>query len=144
MSAKIADFKDGTVPTCMYWTGDEVAEWIGQLGFPMYKDCFITNNIDGRRLILVNASTLPDLGITDFDHIRTITAELRNLQTLEDPFWNRSISLPPRDNLGMYLEMKSRRGKEVDAMSYPKFSQDADKIKWEPPLANHCLIIPHN
>jgi len=34
------------------------------------QDCFIDNYITGRRLILVDASTLPQLGITNIDHIK--------------------------------------------------------------------------
>ena len=25
------------VPVCLEWTADEVAEWVGRLGFPQYK-----------------------------------------------------------------------------------------------------------
>ena len=34
------------------------------------QDCFQSNFINGRKLILVTASTLTNLGIHDFDHIK--------------------------------------------------------------------------
>ncbi len=37
MSAKVQDLKDGRVPTCLYWSYDDVANWVGDLGFPQYK-----------------------------------------------------------------------------------------------------------
>ncbi|KAA0187801.1 hypothetical protein FBUS_05404 [Fasciolopsis buskii] len=58
------------IPEASQWTTEQVAEWISDLGFPNYKDCFIENFIDGRKLILVDASALPKMGITFFPHIQ--------------------------------------------------------------------------
>ncbi|XP_075782914.1 sterile alpha motif domain-containing protein 15 isoform X3 [Pelodiscus sinensis] len=58
------------VPACLAWSALEVAEWVRQLGFPQYEECFTTNGITGRKLIHVNCSNLPQMGITDFDHMK--------------------------------------------------------------------------
>ena len=34
------------------------------------QECFRANGITGRRLILVNCSSLPALGVTDFGHMQ--------------------------------------------------------------------------
>ncbi|XP_043929843.1 sterile alpha motif domain-containing protein 15 isoform X2 [Protopterus annectens] len=60
-------------PLCLQWNCRTVADWIAELGFPQYRACFIKNNIDGRKLILVNCSHLPQLGITDFEHMKAQT-----------------------------------------------------------------------
>ncbi|XP_030308416.1 sterile alpha motif domain-containing protein 15 isoform X1 [Calypte anna] len=52
------------------WSAEEVAEWVAQLGFPQYEECFRANGITGRRLIHVNCSNLPAIGVTDFDHMK--------------------------------------------------------------------------
>nr|XP_060151091.1 sterile alpha motif domain-containing protein 15 isoform X2 [Globicephala melas] len=52
------------------WSPEKVAEWICQLGFPQYKECFTTNFISGRKLIHVNCSNLPQMGITDFEDMK--------------------------------------------------------------------------
>ena len=31
------DLKDGRVPSCIFWTCEEVANWIEELGFPDYR-----------------------------------------------------------------------------------------------------------
>lgn len=36
-STIIEDLKDERVPPALYWTIDQVAEWIEELGFPYYK-----------------------------------------------------------------------------------------------------------
>uniref|UniRef100_A0ABM5FB00 Sterile alpha motif domain-containing protein 15 isoform X3 n=1 Tax=Pogona vitticeps TaxID=103695 RepID=A0ABM5FB00_9SAUR len=54
------------------WSPEEVAEWIEALGFPQYKECFTANFISGRKLIHVNCSNLPQIGITDFEHMKFI------------------------------------------------------------------------
>ncbi|XP_019662648.1 sterile alpha motif domain-containing protein 15 isoform X2 [Ailuropoda melanoleuca] len=52
------------------WSPEKVAEWISELGFPQYKECFTTNFICGRKLIHVNCSNLPQMGITDFEDMK--------------------------------------------------------------------------
>ncbi|XP_053881289.1 sterile alpha motif domain-containing protein 15 isoform X1 [Malaclemys terrapin pileata] len=59
-------------PACLAWSPLEVAEWVRQLGFPQYEECFTTNCITGRKLIHVNCSNLPQMGITDFDHMKDL------------------------------------------------------------------------
>lgn len=43
----------------------------------------------------------------------------------------------------MYLEKKAGTGKEMDGVTYAKYLLDFPDPKWRPPLANHCLILPH-
>lgn len=33
----LTDLKDGRVPKCMFWSIDEVVEWITNIGYPEYK-----------------------------------------------------------------------------------------------------------
>lgn len=35
-----------------------------------FQDCFVSNFINGRRLLLIDASSMPRIGITDFEHIK--------------------------------------------------------------------------
>uniref|UniRef100_A0ABM5FB07 Sterile alpha motif domain-containing protein 15 isoform X2 n=1 Tax=Pogona vitticeps TaxID=103695 RepID=A0ABM5FB07_9SAUR len=60
------------------WSPEEVAEWIEALGFPQYKECFTANFISGRKLIHVNCSNLPQIGITDFEHMKSKSLGLEN------------------------------------------------------------------
>ncbi|ESO92324.1 hypothetical protein LOTGIDRAFT_233104 [Lottia gigantea] len=145
-SPKLEDFRDDRVPRALYWTMEQVAEWIEGLGFPEYKSCITSNCIDGRKLILLDACKLPDIGITDYKHIEKIRTCLRELLELDEPDWNRSISLPPKSDIGMYLEKKSQRGKIIDNMSFQKYLLTVQKLdpKWQPPLSNQCLIMPRS
>ena len=138
------DLRDGRVPSCLFWTIEDVANWIVELGLPDYKDCFVLNRIHGRKLVIMEASMLPRIGIYDFDHIKKICQSIRGLLTTEDPKWDKSISIPPREQLGMYLEMKSVSGEHADELNFPIFLRDYKNAKWRPPMANHCLILPHD
>lgn len=142
MPSAVEDLKDEQVPACLYWSVDQVADWIEELGFPNYKECFKQNVIDGRKLILIEASAFPNIGITDFEHIKMIAKSIRDLLEIEEPDWTRSISLPPRSTLGMYLETKASNGKTKDSLTYKNFVLNLNDSKWRPPLANHCLILP--
>ncbi|OWF56359.1 sterile alpha motif domain-containing protein 15-like [Mizuhopecten yessoensis] len=142
MTSTVEDLKNEQVPQCLYWTVDQVVDWIDNLGFPYYKACFATNMINGRKLVTIEAKALPSIGITDFEHIKIIAKSIRDMLNLEEPDWTRSISLPPRNDIGMYVERKSGTGKNIDSLTFNKFLQDFKDAKWRPPLANHCLILP--
>ncbi|XP_071505299.1 sterile alpha motif domain-containing protein 15-like [Diadema setosum] len=118
-------------PISLYWTCDQVADWIEELGFPQYRACFTTNLITGRKLILADASTLPSLGITDFEHIKFIAKNIRDMLGIEEPYWNRSISLPHRELKGMYLERKSISGMKADALTMSKYQKELRRIEIE-------------
>ncbi|XP_074643253.1 sterile alpha motif domain-containing protein 15-like [Tubulanus polymorphus] len=142
-SSTIDDLKDDRVPSCLYWSENDVADWIEQLGFPCYRNCFLTNMVNGRKLIKVDASALPRLGITDFDHIKLIAKSIREMLNIEDPDWSRSISRAPRNELGMYIECKSATGEKMDNMTFKQFTLKHEGVIWQPPLANMCLCLPH-
>ncbi|KAK2523910.1 hypothetical protein Q9233_009791 [Columba guinea] len=107
------------------WSAEEVAEWVVQLGFPQYEECFRANGITGRRLIHANCSNLPAMGVTDFGHMQEISRHIRELLGIEEPLFNRSIALPYRDNMGLFLEQKSPSGKKADALTFSEFVQEA-------------------
>lgn len=94
-------------------------------------------------LIWVDASNLPRLGITDWKHIQvcivymfshaacnlqslcdhsvhlqSISAKVREMLGIEEPYWNKSITLPPRCEMGIFLERKSFTGKTADRLTF--------------------------
>ncbi|NWS52861.1 SAM15 protein, partial [Chunga burmeisteri] len=54
-----------------------------------------------------------------------ISQHVRELLGIEEPLFNRSIALPYRDNMGLFLERKSRSGKKADALTFSQFIQEA-------------------
>ncbi|KAG8562025.1 hypothetical protein GDO81_015564 [Engystomops pustulosus] len=109
------------VPMCLRWSCRDVGGWIRRKGFPQYEACFTENGINGRKLIHVTCSTLPQIGVTDFEDMKVITQLLRDLLEVTEPSWNRSISLPYRDNMGLFLEQKSQTGHNHDLLTYKQF-----------------------
>ncbi|XP_064368325.1 sterile alpha motif domain-containing protein 15 isoform X2 [Dromaius novaehollandiae] len=107
------------------WSAAEVAQWVAELGFPQYEACFRDNGITGRRLILVSCSSLPAIGVTDFGHMQEISRHVRELLGIEEPLFSRSIALPNRDNMGLFLEQKSQSGEKADALTFSRFVQEA-------------------
>lgn len=84
------------LPLQFKWTTDDVLAWIEKLGFPQYRNTFNVNLINGRTLLLIDASALVKMNVKDFDHIKTITKEIRRLYKIELEKFGRSISLPPK------------------------------------------------
>ncbi|KFU99465.1 Sterile alpha motif domain-containing protein 15, partial [Tauraco erythrolophus] len=54
-----------------------------------------------------------------------ISQHVRELLQIEEPLFDRSIALPYRDNMGLFLERKSRSGKKADALTFSQFIQEA-------------------
>ncbi|KAM4665224.1 sterile alpha motif domain-containing protein 15 [Discoglossus pictus] len=112
---------DEQAQDCLRWSAREVAGWIRRRGFPQYEECFTENCINGRKLIHVNCSNLPQIGVTDFEHMKTISLLIRDLLGITEPPWSRSISLHHRDNMGLFLEQKSQTGVSYDPLTYNQF-----------------------
>ncbi|XP_039739840.1 sterile alpha motif domain-containing protein 15 isoform X3 [Pteropus medius] len=114
------------------WSPEKVAEWISKLGFPQYKECFTANFISGPKLIHVNCSNLPQMGITDFEDMKVISRHTRELLGIEEPSFSRSISLPYRDNIGLFLEQKAHTGVKSDSLTLSEFVQVAGLQDYDP------------
>ncbi|XP_019118796.2 sterile alpha motif domain-containing protein 15 [Larimichthys crocea] len=108
----------------LQWSCHDVARWIESLGFPQYKACFTENFITGRKLIYVNCIYMPRLGITDYKDMQVISARVRELLGITETLWSRSIADPSRDNMGLFLEKKSRTGERADSLTYQRFVDD--------------------
>ncbi|XP_040267442.1 sterile alpha motif domain-containing protein 15 [Bufo bufo] len=111
-------------PSCLRWSCRDVGGWIRRKGFPQYEACFTENGISGRRLIHVTCSALPQLGVTDFEDMKAIAQLVRDLLGVTEPSWSRSIALPRRDNMGLYLEQKSQSGRNRELLSYSRFTRE--------------------
>ncbi|CAG4974432.1 unnamed protein product [Colias eurytheme] len=99
------------LPQAFGWSPSDVAVWIEEIGFPEYKSCFLDNNINGMRLIMMeDPSMLPEIGVQQFEHIKTITSSIRNLYSTDFIRFVRSINLPPRKPLTHCTWFKSRTG----------------------------------
>ncbi|XP_063295742.1 sterile alpha motif domain-containing protein 15 [Pelobates fuscus] len=108
-------------PECVRWSVREVGGWIRLKGFPQYEACFTENCINGRKLIHVTCSSLPQMGVIDFQDMKAISKLIRDLLAVSEPAWTRSISLPRRDNMGLFLEQKSKTGLTYDSLTYKQF-----------------------
>ncbi|KAJ7377299.1 ribosomal large subunit assembly [Desmophyllum pertusum] len=119
---------DGT-PSCLSWKIEDVADWVEFLGFEQYRACFKDNLINGRKLINIDASSLPRMGVTDFEHIKVIAKKVREVLGIEEPYWNRSISLLHRESLGLFLERKSNTGVEADLLTLEDYKRYLQKLE---------------
>ncbi|KAL4238009.1 Sterile alpha motif [Mactra antiquata] len=115
---KDADDKCG-VPMCIYWSTEDIAEWICFIGFPQYRECFVQNFITGRHLTILDSSRLPLIGITDFNDIKVISARVRDLIGLDHIIKNMNVSMS--DPMIAYMEMKRRTGRVTQNTSYQAF-----------------------
>jgi len=122
-------FDKNGVSMCLQWTVEDVGDWIElALKLPQYKECFTSNYINGKRLIKMEASNLPKIGITHFDHIKFITSRIRELLEIDYPNSGRSICLPPKDTMEHFYERKSHSGKESSRLTFEEHVEYLDKF----------------
>lgn len=98
------------LPLQFNWSNDDVLRWIESLGFPQYRETFQVNFINGKKLLLVDASALVKMNIKDFDHIKTITKSIREMYKIELDKFDRSISFPPKEPETIYKFYKIPTG----------------------------------
>uniref|UniRef100_G1NR01 Sterile alpha motif domain containing 15 n=1 Tax=Meleagris gallopavo TaxID=9103 RepID=G1NR01_MELGA len=63
--------------------------------------------------------------LSDIFVFQEISRHVRELLGIEEPVFSRSIALPYRDNMGLFLEQKSRSGQKADALTFSQFVQEA-------------------
>ncbi|NXM53761.1 SAM15 protein, partial [Illadopsis cleaveri] len=54
-----------------------------------------------------------------------ISRQVRELLGIEEPLFSRSIALPYRDNMGLFLERKAPTGEKADTLTFSQFIQEA-------------------
>ncbi|XP_064279816.1 sterile alpha motif domain-containing protein 15 isoform X2 [Passer domesticus] len=60
-----------------------------------------------------------------FPQYEEISRHVRELLGIEEPLFSRSIALPYRDNMGLFLERKAPTGEKADALTFSQFIQKA-------------------
>lgn len=98
----------------------------GRLSEPSYQYFVINSCITNMELIcppnthqLVN--TLTSRIVSSFHQI--IAKKVREVLGIEEPYWNRSISLLHREPLGLFLERKSNTGVEADLLTFEDYKR---------------------
>ena len=54
------------------WSKEEVGQFISELGFPAYADAFVSNDINGQLLCILDDPALTEVGVTDASARATI------------------------------------------------------------------------
>lgn len=111
------------LPIQLKWTNYDVLEWVEKLGFPQYCNTFKANLINGRTLLLVDASALVRMNIKDFGHVKTIANEIRDLYKVELEKFGRSISLLPKHPETHYKFYKTSTGPVYEMCQRTDFFQ---------------------
>jgi hypothetical protein len=45
------------------------------------------------------------------------------------------------DCIELFLEQKARRGKKADTLTFEKFHEDWEHLKFQPPLCNQAMLF---
>lgn len=104
-----------TISRAHLWSEEEVGEWVSNtLCLPQYKEAFMKNKIFGSRLCFINASTLPQMNVHNFDDIKFITSKIRHELNVGEDKYVKSLDLSQEDTLLKYLKFISGTGKKYE------------------------------
>uniref|UniRef100_A0A6I8NZC4 Sterile alpha motif domain containing 15 n=2 Tax=Ornithorhynchus anatinus TaxID=9258 RepID=A0A6I8NZC4_ORNAN len=73
--------------------------------------------------------------------MKVISRHTRELLGIEEPLFSRSISLPYRDNMGLFLERKAHSGLKADSLTLAQFVQEAGLEAYAPGPSS-CHLLP--
>lgn len=93
--------------------------------------------INGRTLLLLDATALVRMNIKDFKHITVITKAIRDLYQIENILFNRSISLPPRYPDTHYQLYRIYNGPKYDLCTRTQLWKKMKMIKNAEPFEDH-------
>ncbi|CAH2064874.1 unnamed protein product, partial [Iphiclides podalirius] len=129
------------LPAPFMWTVEDVADWISEeVGLPQYRECIVTNQVDGLRLLMLeDPSKLPEMNIHDFDHILTMTSSVRRNYSAEWVRFSRSVGLP-RKPLTHCTWFKSRTG---PSWGIRKNWTRCDVLRWMKIIMPEPLYLDH-
>ncbi|XP_034244246.1 sterile alpha and TIR motif-containing protein 1 isoform X3 [Thrips palmi] len=101
------------------WSTEDVREWVRQIGFAEYADCFVESRVDGDLLLQLTEDNLrTDIGILNGIRRRGFTRELQNLKKMAD------YSSKDASNLNSFL---LTMGPEFSIYTYTMLNAGVDK-----------------
>jgi len=114
--------RDPDAPACIDWNVHQVLEWLKHAGFPHLVETFKTNQITGVRLISVDCSALNQMGLSNLDEMRAVTAAIRELLDTPRPNGLRALMrIPAYEN---YLKKRIKTGKTYDLLTFAKYCKE--------------------
>ncbi|KAI9581223.1 hypothetical protein GQX74_013810 [Glossina fuscipes] len=123
------------------WTIEDICRWLRNLGYRQYQNTFRDNLINGRTLLLLDASALSAINIKDFDHIRDIAGKIRGLFIYEMTKFGRRISLPPEYLLELYKLFRVRTGVKYDRVRPVDFWRHLQIVREKTPYHSHWELL---
>jgi len=100
---------------------------------------FLRNNINGRRLVTIDASALNQMGMSNLTRMREVTAHIRKILGTTVPNALRALMrLVPWE---LYLKRKARTGVETDVLTFKAFCKERG-FPYSLLRKNKCAYIP--
>ncbi|KAL1122467.1 hypothetical protein AAG570_002798 [Ranatra chinensis] len=124
---------DWPMPRAWYWSVKDVGKWLKHtLKLPNYVESFETNRIYGKKLVILDGTSLPKLSVTNYGHIKDIMASIHRLFCTEVGKAEEHLCLtqPPYLLNTMYLRYRSYHKNRLKFSQYlradglvPKFGR---------------------
>ncbi|EDV33261.1 uncharacterized protein Dana_GF23547, isoform A [Drosophila ananassae] len=125
------------LPSVFEWDDMDIRRWINSYGYPQYMNTFRVNMITGRKLLLLDATALCAMNITDFDHIRHIAYGIRMLFHFTLTKFSSSISLPDEKPNELYLLFHTQTGVNYDEVRRSDLYRRMQLIRKRPLNLDH-------
>uniref|UniRef100_A0A1B0BLW7 SAM domain-containing protein n=1 Tax=Glossina palpalis gambiensis TaxID=67801 RepID=A0A1B0BLW7_9MUSC len=123
------------------WNIEHICRWLRQLGYRQYQNTFRENLINGRTLLLLDASALSAMNIRDFTHTLDIAYRIRMLFFYEMTTFGRSISLPSEFLFELYKLFRTKTGKKYEDVRRVDLWRRMQIIREKAPNYSHWELL---
>uniref|UniRef100_A0A1A9WXY1 SAM domain-containing protein n=1 Tax=Glossina brevipalpis TaxID=37001 RepID=A0A1A9WXY1_9MUSC len=123
------------------WNIEDICRWVRRRGYPQYQNTFRENLINGRTLLLLDASALAAMNIRDFKHAHDIAYGIRQLFYYEITKFGRSITLAPEFHLELYKLFRIKTGAKYEKIRRTDLWRRMQLIREKTPTCSHWEIL---
>ncbi|XP_013110489.2 uncharacterized protein LOC106089227 [Stomoxys calcitrans] len=129
------------LPSVFEWNTKDICKWLREYGYRQYQNTFRENLINGRTLLLLDASALSAMNIKNFDHIKHLTNGIRSLFYFEMTKFARKISLHPEFHNELYKLLRIRTGPKYERARRSDLWRELQLLRKKEPNHSHWEVL---
>ncbi|XP_073823092.1 uncharacterized protein [Musca autumnalis] len=129
------------LPSVYEWNIEDICKWLRGYGYRQYQNTFRENLINGRTLLLLDASALSAMNIKDFQHIKHLAYGIRSLFYFEMTKFGRSLSHYPEFHYEIYKLLQVKTGRYYEMTRRSDLWRKLQIIRKQEPNLLHWDIL---
>jgi len=139
----------GSLPADPYkWSEEEVAQWIGHIGYAQYADVFLQEHVNGEALLALTKDEFGQLGIYTLGHTKNILSKMAMLNKVAAKY--KPMDAFVEENVNEHKSPYTFDQRDYWASHPEAYSQDKQRDKntywklWETIVSHRDFMMEHD